>query len=117
VLVISRGDGRALTAGNLAAAGHAIAALTGMEARHRAAGPQRVPPAAVRVSPAVQVSPNHLVGLAPVSFAAQSGTPATGQAVVNVRADIGRELAGTGLRAQLTGQAAADQDNALPEQP
>src|SRR5215470_18441173 len=86
-----------------------------MEARHRAAGPQRVPPAAVRVSPAVQVSPNHLVGLAPVSFAAQSGTPATGQAVVNARADIGRELAGTGLRAQLTGQAAADQDNALTE--
>ena len=115
VLVLSRADGRPLTAGNLAAAGHAVAALAGMEARHRAAGPPQARPAAVRVSPGVQVSPNHLVALAPVSFAAQSGTQATGQAVVNVRSDIRRELAGTGLRGELTGQAAADQDNALTE--
>src|SRR5215470_4961217 len=83
VLVVSRADSRPLTPGNLAAADHAVAVLTGMEARHRAAGPQRARPAPVRVSPGVQVSPNHLVALAPVSFAAQSGTPATGQAVVN----------------------------------
>src|SRR5215471_3539863 len=114
-LVISRADGGRLSAQNLAAADHAIASLTGQEARHRAAAGQQQP-AAVRVTSAARLSPNHLVALAQVSFGAQSGTPATGRAVVNIRSDISRSLAGSGLRGQLTGQAAAAQDNALPEQ-
>src|SRR5215472_12848920 len=117
-LVISRTNGAALTAGDLATADHAVAGLTGVEAHHRAAASSQSParPAAVRVTPVAQLSPNHLVALAQVSFGAQSGTQATGQAVINIRSDIGRDLAGTGLRAQLAGQAAADQDNALTEQ-
>jgi len=115
VLVVSHADGRPLTAGDLAAANHAVAGLPSIEARHRAAGPQQVRPTAVQVAPEAQLSPNHLVALAQVSFGAQSGTPATGQAVVNVRADIRRALAGTGLRAELTGEAAAGQDNGLTE--
>jgi RND superfamily putative drug exporter len=115
-LVVSRADGHALTARDLATTDHAVAALTGLEARHGAAGPPQQRPAAVRISPGVQVSPNHLVALAQVSFGAQSGTPAAGQAVVNIRSDVRSELAGTGLRAQLTGQAAADQDNSLTGQ-
>src|SRR5215472_4722739 len=115
VLVVSRADGRPLTAGNVTTADHVVAGLTQAEARRGAAGPQQVRPAAVRITPAAQLSPNHLVALAQVSFGAQSGTPATGQAVTNIRSGIRRELAGTGLRAELTGQAAADQDNALTE--
>src|SRR5215813_12707778 len=111
MLVVSRADGRALTAGD-----RVVAGLPGTEARHRAAGPQQQRPAAVRVTPVVQLSPNHLVALAQVSFGAQSGTPATGQAVDNVRADVRRALAGTGLRAELTGEAAGEQDNSLTEQ-
>ena len=116
MLVVSRADGRALTAGDVTAADRVVAGLPGTEARHRAAGPQQQRPAAVRVTPVVQLSPNHLVALAQVSFGAQSGTPATGQAVDNVRADARRALAGTGLRAELTGEAAGEQDNSLTEQ-
>ena len=116
VLVLSRADGRPLTAGDVTTADHAVARLTRTVARHGAAGPQQVRPAAVRITPAAQLSPNRLIALAQVSLGAQGGTPATGQAVTNIRSDIRRELAGTGLRAQLTGQAAADQDNALTEQ-
>src|SRR5499433_919902 len=116
MLVVSRADGRALTAGDVTAADRVVAGLPGTEASHRAAGPQQQRPAAVRVTPVVQLSPNHLVALAQVSFGAQSGTPATGQAVDNVRADARRALAGTGLRAELTGEAAGEQDNSLTEQ-
>src|SRR5215468_8503525 len=116
MLVVSRADGRALTAGDVTAADRVVAGLPGTEARHRAVGPQQQRPAAVRVTPVVQLSPNHLVALAQVSFGAQSGTPATGQAVENVRADARRTLAGTGLRAELTGEAAGEQDNSLTEQ-
>src|SRR5215469_5613170 len=113
VLVISRADEGRLTAQNLAVADHAVARLTGQQARHRAAaaGQSQNQPAAVRVTPVAQLSPNHLVALAQVSFGAQSGTPQTGQAVVNIRSDVSHSLAGTGLRGELTGQAAADQDN------
>jgi RND superfamily putative drug exporter len=116
VLVLSRADGHPLTAADATTGDRAIAGLAKTEAGHGAAGPQQVRPAAVRITPAAQLSPNHLVALAHVSFGAQSGTLATGQALTNIRADIRRELAGTGLRAELTGQAAADQDNALTEQ-
>jgi RND superfamily putative drug exporter len=117
VLVFSRADGRPLARGNLAAAGHVVAVLARFEARRRAAAPVQSPepPAAVRSTPVVP-SPNHLIAVAQFSFGAQVGTPATSQAVVNIRAGIGRAVAGTGLRADLTGQAAADQDNAGTEQ-
>ena len=112
VLVFSRADGRPLTSGDLMAAGRAVPALARFEARQRAAAPVQSPepPAAVRVTPVVP-SPNHLIAVAQFSFGAQSGTPATSQAVVNIRAGIGLALAGTGLRADLTGEAAAEQDN------
>ena len=77
VLVLSPADGRPLTAGNLAAAGHAVAALAGMEARHQAAGPPQARPAAVRVSPGVQASPNHLVAWVPDCAAKLTGARAT----------------------------------------
>ena len=97
VLVISRADGRPLTSGDLAAAGRAVPALARFEARQRAAAPVRSPepPAAVRVTPVVP-SPNHLIAVAQFSFGAQSGTPATSQAVVNIRAGIGRAQPGAG---------------------
>jgi RND superfamily putative drug exporter len=112
MLVISRADGRPLTSGNLAAVSRAVWALARLEARERAAAlvQSPEPPAAVRVTPVVR-SPNHLIAVAQFSFSAQSGTPATSQAVVNIRAGIGRALAGTGLRAELTGEAAAEQDS------
>jgi RND superfamily putative drug exporter len=117
VLVISRADGRPLTGGDLAAAGLAAGGLAGFEARQRAAAPPQSPepPATVQITP-VAPSPNHLIALAQVSFGAQSGSPATSQAVVNIRAGISRALAGTGLRADLTGQAAAAQDSAPARQ-
>jgi RND superfamily putative drug exporter len=117
VLVFSRADGRPLTSGDLMAAGRAVPALARFEARQHAPAPVQSPepPAAVRVTPVVP-SPNHLIAVAQFSFSAQSGTPAAGQAVVNIRAGISRALAGTGLRADLTGQAAADQDNVPAKQ-
>jgi RND superfamily putative drug exporter len=116
VLVVSRADGRPLARADLVSAGRVVAALAGFEARQRAAAPVQSPepPAAVRITPVVP-SPNHLIAVAQVSLGAQAGTPATSQAVVNIRAGIGRALAGTGLRADLTGQAAAEQDN-IPAQ-
>ena len=117
VLVFSRADGRPLARGGLGAVGRVVAALARFEARQRAAAPVQSPepPAAVRVTPVVP-SPNHLIAVAQFSFGAPPGTPAVSQAVVNIRADIGRALAGTGLRADLTGQAAADQDNVPAQQ-
>jgi RND superfamily putative drug exporter len=113
VLVISRTDGGRLTGRDLAAAGRALAGLGPLEAQRRhAAGPQSgSQPATVQVSSAAQPSPNHLIALAPVSFGGPSGSQGTGQAVINIRTDIARALAGAGLHARLTGQAAADQDN------
>jgi RND superfamily putative drug exporter len=117
VLVISRADGRPLTGTDIAAASRAAAGLAGYEASRRAAAPPQSPepPAAVKVT-AVAPSPNHLIALAQVSFGGPSGTPATSQAVVNIRAGISRALAGTALRADLTGQAAAGQDSAPAQQ-
>jgi len=117
VLVFSRADGRPLDRGDLVAAGRVVAVLASFEARQRAAAPVQSPepPAAVRSTPVVP-SLNHLIAVAQFSFSAQAGTPATGQAVVNIRAGIGRALAGTGLRAELTGQAAAEQDNVPAQQ-
>ncbi len=117
VLVISRTGGRQLTGRDLGIADRAVAGLTGLEARRYAAG-LRTPSqeATVRVSRLARSSPNHLIALAQVSFGAQSGTPDTGEAVVNIRSDIGRALTGSGLHAELTGQAASDADNALTEQ-
>ena len=114
---ISRADGRPLDRGDLVAAGREVAVLASFEARQRAAAPVQSPepPAAVRSTPVVP-SLNHLIAVAQFSFSAQAGTPATGQAVVNIRAGIGRALAGTGLRAELTGQAAAEQDNVPAQQ-
>src|SRR5215470_6774739 len=54
VLVVSRSAGRPLTAGDAATADRAVAGLTQAEARHGAAGPQQVRPAAVRITPAAQ---------------------------------------------------------------
>jgi len=117
VLVISRADGRPLTGGDLAAASRAAGGLAGFEASQRAAAPPQSPepPAAVQVTP-VAPSPNHLIAVAHVSFGAPSDIPATSQAVVNIRAGISRALAGTALRAELTGQAAAAQDNVPAQQ-
>ena len=64
----------------------------------------------------VAPSPNDLIALAQVSFNAVSGTTASDQAVADLRANVTSELAGTGLRAQLTGQAASDNDNSTTEQ-
>src|SRR5215475_5955117 len=47
VLVLSRADGRPLTAGDVTTADHAVARLTKTEARPGAVGPQRTPSAAV----------------------------------------------------------------------
>jgi len=117
VLVFSRADGRKLASGDLVAADRAVRALASFEARQRAAAPVQSPepPAAVRITP-VAPSPNHLIAVAQFSFGAQSDTPATSQAVVNIRSGIGRAVAGTGLRAELTGQAAGDQDNVPVQQ-
>ena len=117
VLVISRLDGHRLTGRDLAVADHAIAGLTGVEGRRQAAGPQSpAQPVTVRVSQVAQPSPNDVIALAPVSFGGQSGAPGTDQTVANIRSDAGRALAGSGLRAQLTGQAAADADSSLTSQ-
>jgi putative drug exporter of the RND superfamily len=113
-LVISRPDGRRLSASDRALAGRVVGGLSRLEASHPAPAGQG-PPASVRVGPVAQ-SPNDLVALAQVSFGAVSGTTATDQAVGNLRSDVARELAGTGLRAQLTGQAASDADNSFTEQ-
>jgi len=114
-LVISRTHGGQLSASDLAAADHVVGGLTGLEKRRPASAGQGPPATTVRVSPVAQASPNHLIALAEVSFGAVSGTPGTDQAVVNLRTDVARELTGTGLRAQLTGQAASDADNSLTE--
>ena len=117
VLVISRLDGHRLTGRDLAVADHAIAGLTGVEGRRQAAGPQSpAQPVTVRVSQVAQPSPNDVIALAPVSFGGQSGAPGTDQTVANIRSDAGRARAGSGLRAQLTGQAAADADSSLTSQ-
>jgi putative drug exporter of the RND superfamily len=114
-LVISRTGGQPLSAGDRALADHVVGGLARLEATHPGvAGQGR--PASVQVGPVVQVSPNDLVALAQVSFGAVSGTTATDQAVGNLRSDVARELAGTGLRAQLTGEAASDADNSFTQQ-
>jgi putative drug exporter of the RND superfamily len=113
-LVISRTDGGRLSAGDRALASRVAGGLARLEASHSAPAGQG-PPASVRVGPAAD-SPNDLIALAPVSFGAVSGTTATDQAVANLRADVAGELAGTGLRAQLTGQAASDADNSLTQE-
>ena len=110
VLVVSRADGRRLTTRDLAVADRAVAGLTGLEASRRAAGPQS--PVTVRIGQVAQPSPNDVIALVPVSFGGRSGATGTGQAVANIRSDAGRALAGSGLRAQLTGEAAAGTDNA-----
>jgi putative drug exporter of the RND superfamily len=116
VVVISRTDGRRLTGRDLAIADHAIAGLTGLEARRQATGrPTQAQPVAVQVGSVAQPSPNHEIVLVPVSFGGQSGAPGTDQAVANVRSDIGAALAGSGLRAQVTGLAAAAADSAVTE--
>ena len=113
-LVISRTDGQRLSAGDRALAGHAAGGLARLVARDPGANGEG-PPATVRVGAAAP-SPNGLIALAPVSFGAVSGTTATNQAVGDLRHDVAAELAGTGLRAQLTGQAASDNDNTFTEQ-
>jgi uncharacterized membrane protein YdfJ with MMPL/SSD domain len=113
-LVISRTDGQPLSASDRALADHVADGLTRLEASHPG-GAGQGPPARVRVGPAAD-SPNDLAELAPVSFGAVSGTPGTDQAVANLRSDVAGELAGTGLRAQLTGQAASDADNSLTQE-
>jgi RND superfamily putative drug exporter len=112
VLVISRADGRRLTSRDLAVADHAVAGLAGLEASRPAFGPQSpAQPMTVRISQVAQPSPNDVIALVPVRFGGQSGAPGTDQAVANIRSGSSRALAGSGLRAQLTGQAAADTDN------
>ena len=101
---------RRLTSRDLPVADRAVAGLTGLEASRRAAGPQS--PVTVRIGQVAQPSPNDVIALVPVSFGGQSGATGTGQAVANIRSDAGRALAGSGLRAQLTGEAAAGTDNA-----
>jgi putative drug exporter of the RND superfamily len=113
-LVISRTDGQPLSSSDRALADRVAGGLAGLVARNPGSSGEG-PPASVRVSP-VTASPNDLIGLAPVSFGAVSGTTATDQAVGNLRADVARELAGTGLRAQLTGEAASDADNSLTQE-
>jgi putative drug exporter of the RND superfamily len=113
-LVISRTDGGRLSAGDRALADRLVGGLARLEASHPAPAGQG-PPASVQVGRAAE-SPNDLIALAQVSFGAVSGTTATDQAVANLRSDVARELAGTGLRGQLTGQAASDADNSLTEQ-
>src|SRR5215831_9577799 len=60
VLVLSRADGRPLTAADTVTADHAIVVLAKTEAGH-AAGPQQARPAAVRITHAAPLSPNHVV--------------------------------------------------------
>src|SRR5215472_10789967 len=116
MVVISRPDGRRLTGRDLAIADHAVAGLTGLEARRQApGGPAQAPPVAVKVGDVAQPSPNHQIALVPVSFGGRSGTQGTDQAVANVRSDASDALAGSGLRVQVTGQAAADTDNAVTD--
>jgi RND superfamily putative drug exporter len=116
MVVISRTDGRRLTGRDLVVADHAVAGLTALEARRQATGqPARAKPVAVQVGNVAQPSPNHEIALVPVSLSGQSGAQETDQAVANVRSDISDALAGSGLRAQVTGQAAAATDSALTE--
>ena len=115
-LVISRTDGRQLTTDDLTHADKVVGGLTSLEATRPKAAHQQAKPATVHVGDIAQVSPNRLVALAPVSFDAQSALPSTDQAVTNLRSDVTNELAGTDLRAQLTGQAAADADSSQTEQ-
>jgi putative drug exporter of the RND superfamily len=112
-LVISRTDGRPLSAENVAAANHAVSGLTAREQRRRDDARTGQKPADVQVSPAVQPSPNRLVALAGVSFKGEPGSPPTSSAVDHVRKDVRDALAGTGLRARMTGEAAAERDNAF----
>jgi putative drug exporter of the RND superfamily len=114
-LVISRTDGGQLTTSNLTIASDVVGGLTRVEAARRPTTGQ-TQPATVHVGQVGQPSPNDLVALAPVSFDGLSGGPSVDQAVANLRSDVAGELSGTGLRAQLTGQAAADADNAGTEQ-
>jgi putative drug exporter of the RND superfamily len=95
-------------------ADHVVGGLARLVASRPVKGRQ-APPASIRIGP-VAPSPNDLIALAQVSFGAVSGTQATDQAVANLRSDVADELAGTDLRAQLTGQAASDADNSLTEQ-
>lgn len=113
-LVFSRTDGGRLSGSDRVLAGHVAGGLARLAASDRGPAGQG-PPASVRVGP-VADSPNGLVALAPVSFGAVSGTSATNQAVGDLRSDVARELARTGLRAQLTGQAASDADNNLTQE-
>ena len=113
MLVISRLDGRPLTEANVAAADHAIAGLTAREAQRRDSASAGKKPALVHVGPTVQVSPNRLIGLAGVSFKGEVGSPATNLAVDHVRKDVREALASAGLRVRMTGEAAAERDNAF----
>lgn len=115
-LVVSRADGRPLTAADIAAADNTVAALSREEAaRHGVDASAGLhpgnQPARVHLSPGVQPSPNRLIALATVSFDGQAGTPNTNLAVGNIRDDSGPLMARAGLRAHLTGQAAAAQDS------
>jgi RND superfamily putative drug exporter len=115
-LVVSRADGKPLTAANIAAADRAVGALSRKEAARHGVNTSTglhpsSQPARVRVSPGVQSSPNRLIALAAVSFEGQVGTPNTNLAVSNIRADSGPLMARAGLRAHLTGMAAAAEDS------
>lgn len=107
-LVVSRADGKPLTAADIAAADNAVAALSRKEAaRHGVDASAGLhpgnQPTRVHISPGVQPSPNRLIALAAVSFEGQTGTPNTNLAVSNIRADSGPVMTRAGLRAHLTG--------------
>ncbi|SHH61211.1 putative drug exporter of the RND superfamily [Jatrophihabitans endophyticus] len=109
-VVFTRTDGRPLTGADQR---RVDAELTDLAGRVRDGRGGEDPRAAVTLAHSGTVSPNRLVQIAGVGFDKVSAEDATTNAVGHLRSQLGDDLAGTSLRARVTGDAAQAKDSVL----
>jgi RND superfamily putative drug exporter len=111
VLVFTRKDGVPLSTKDSGDAARIVQRLNDQAAAHRRTDrTEDGPPAAVHIDPPAP-SPNGRVLVAQVGFDTTSDEPAVVTAVANLHTDAATDLAGSALRARLTGEAPSTVDN------